>query len=201
MKKQMIDNPFFTFMGRLADLCLLNLIFLATCIPVITIGTADTALYKVMLKFAKGESAYPVREYLTAFHEEWKQSMKTWLIYLAVGIILVFDIFYIGHSWNVWGIGVGILLCIWSITVSYVFPIQAQFDNTIKNTVKNACYMSIRHLPYTIGIVALNMIPFGAFLAGGYWFGLVAPIYFVIGFSLTARINVVMFQNIFSKYM
>ena len=35
-----IDSPVFQFLGTLADFTLLNLVFLVSCIPVVTIGTA-----------------------------------------------------------------------------------------------------------------------------------------------------------------
>ena len=40
-----MDNKFFTFMSRVADLIILNLLFLLCCIPIVTIGPAITAMY------------------------------------------------------------------------------------------------------------------------------------------------------------
>lgn len=48
-----MDNKFFTFMGRVADLILLNIIFLLSCIPIVTIGASITAMYYVTLKMAR----------------------------------------------------------------------------------------------------------------------------------------------------
>ena len=39
------ENPVIAFLNKMADLILLNLIFLLCCIPVVTIGPAITALY------------------------------------------------------------------------------------------------------------------------------------------------------------
>ena len=36
-----------------------------------------------------------------------------------------------------------VLLFMWGVLFSYVFPLLAQFDNTIKNTIKNAFIISI----------------------------------------------------------
>lgn len=51
-----IDSPVFTFMGTFADYVLLNCIFLISCIPIITIGPAVTALVSVTMK--DGESIW-----------------------------------------------------------------------------------------------------------------------------------------------
>lgn len=45
-----MDNLFFRFTSRIADIFILNLIFVITCIPVFTIGAAVTALISTSLK-------------------------------------------------------------------------------------------------------------------------------------------------------
>ena len=42
-----MDNKFFVFMGRVADLLLLNVISILFSIQVVTAGTSKTALYYV----------------------------------------------------------------------------------------------------------------------------------------------------------
>ncbi len=201
MKKLNIDNPFFEVMGNIADLVFLNVIFVITCLPVITIGTAQTSLYRVMLRRARGECAYPVQEYFDVFKQEWKQSMKLWVIFLLTGGVLVFDIMYLGQNWSILGIMITILLCIWMMMFSYAFPLQAQFDNSIKNTLQNALFMSIRHLPYTVLIIILNVLPVLSLLIGTAIFQLIAPIFLAIGFSVIAMLNTKMFQKIFKNYI
>ena len=41
----------------------------------------------------------------------------------------------------------------------YVFPVLSKFYNTIRATVRNALLMSIRHLPQTIAMLAITIIP------------------------------------------
>ena len=48
------ENPVIAFLNKMADLILLNLIFLLCCIPVVTIGPAITALYAVSLRSEMG---------------------------------------------------------------------------------------------------------------------------------------------------
>ncbi len=201
MKKLNIENPFFEFMNHLADLAMLNVIWLITCLPIVTIGAAKTALYRITLRRARGESNYPVLEYLEAFKEDFGKSTKIWLVLLISGGLLCFDLMYMGGSWSPLGILVGVLLCIWMILESYLFPLTAQFENSLKNTWENAGYMAVKHFPYTIVIVILNGIPLFCFLAGGAILKITLPIYLVIGFSLTAGINTRMFRTIFERYM
>ncbi len=201
MKKLNIENPFFEFMNRLADLVLLNIVWLISCLPLVTIGAAKTALYRIMLRRARGESNYPVREYLEAFKEDFGKSTKIWLLLLVSGGLLAFDLSYMGAKWSPLGILLGVLISIWMILESYLFPLTAQFENSLTNTWKNAAYMATRHFPYTVIIVVLNGIPLFCLLAGGAILKVTLPIYLVIGFSLTAGINTRIFRTIFDRYM
>ena len=49
-----MDSRFFSFFTRLADLILLNFIFLLTCLPIVTIGASFAALYQVGAAMADG---------------------------------------------------------------------------------------------------------------------------------------------------
>jgi len=48
-----MDNKFFTVMGRVADLIMLNVVFLICCLPIVTIGASLTALHYVTLKMTR----------------------------------------------------------------------------------------------------------------------------------------------------
>ena len=39
------DNPVWRFIGKLGDLIILNVLWLITSIPIVTIGASTTALY------------------------------------------------------------------------------------------------------------------------------------------------------------
>ena len=62
-----MDNKFFVFMGRVADLLLLNFLCILCCIPVVTAGASITALYYVTLKMARDEESYIARSFFRSF--------------------------------------------------------------------------------------------------------------------------------------
>ena len=49
------DSRFMRVMSRAADLILLNLCYLLTCLPLFTIGAASAALYAVCFRFGTAE--------------------------------------------------------------------------------------------------------------------------------------------------
>lgn len=112
MGKLSIDNPFFEFMGKLGDWILLNVLFILTSLPVITIGMSITALYRVVLRRRRGESKYVTREYFQAFKDEWKKSMELGLLFLLTGGLLVFDILFAGNLSFYLNTAIGILIVV-----------------------------------------------------------------------------------------
>lgn len=198
---KLFNNPFFDFMGNLADMVMLNLVFVLTSIPIVTIGASQTALYKIMLRKARKRTSFPIKEYFQEFKNELKQSTKLWLVFLITLVVLVMDVMIVGSKANPIGIVIYIFLFIWLILFSYVFPLQAQFENTAKNTVKNAMIMSMKYLPFTLLIVFLNALPIFSLLIGGKIFALMLPIWTFVGLALIARVNTAMFVSIFNRFM
>lgn len=201
MKKFGIDNPFFGFMSRVGDILLLNILFVMTCLPVVTVGMSLSAMYRVTLRMARKESNYVAREYFRACKEEWKKSTVIWIILFAAGALLMFDMMMGDRMWDALNIAVGAVFLVWGMVFTYIFPVSARFENTVKNTFKNAAYMAVRHFPSTVVMLALNAIPLVCILFGSMATALAAPIYVTFGFALTARINSVLFDRIFRKYI
>ena len=201
------EGPVFTFLSRLADLFWLNLLFIVCCIPVITIGAATTALYYVTLKMAKDEEGYITRSYFKSFKENFMQATVIWIGFLVLGIIMIMDLRIVNGGnaaevfsspalGNVIMVAVFVMGVVFLMTGTYVFPILAQFDNTTRNTVKNAFLISIRHLPYTIGMLIITALPIALI-----WFFPALFILVLIMFSATAYFNSKIFNKIFVLYM
>ncbi|MBO4890091.1 MAG: YesL family protein [Lachnospiraceae bacterium] len=201
------EGPVFTFLSRLADLFWLNLIYIICCIPVITVGAATTALYYVSLKMAKDEEGYITKSFFKSFKQNFLQATVIWLVILAIGIIMFMDLRIANGGdmaevlnstavSNVIIVAVGVMVIVLCMILTYVFPLLAQFDNTIKNTVKNAFLISIRHLPYTFLMMLITAIPVALI-----WFSPALLLLVLIMFSVTAYINSKFLNKIFILYM
>lgn len=200
-----MDNGLFRFLGRVADLMILNILFLVCSIPIITIGASITGMYYVTLKIAENEEGYIVRGFFKSFRENFKQATIMWLIILGVGIVLGMDLMIMRNADNTLGnalrIAITALGVIYLVITSYVFPTLARFYNSIKNTFRNAFLMSIAHLPYTLLILVITVAPVILTFLNGYtlWYGLL--LWLLFGFSLIAYGNSFFLKRIFAKYM
>lgn len=201
-----IDSKFSQVMSRLFDLMILNLIFIIMCIPIITIGANITAMYYVTIKMVRNEDSYTFKSYFKSFKENFRQSTIIWLILLFAGIFLVSDIYLVNNVMT--GAITNIkyvfffLLMVYFFIFLYVFPSQSRFYNTIKHTFLNSLLFSIRHLPYTILMLAVIVGPFFVCLySAGTIFSFYIMFLFLFGFSATAYVNSIFFNKIFKNYM
>ena len=82
----------------------------------------------------------------------------------------------------------------------YIYPLLARFSNTTKNLFLNAFLMSIRHLPQTIAMLMLTVIPFVIMFSNSIILDWGLLLYALVGFSGMATLSSFLFVNIFDKY-
>ena len=195
-----LDSPLMSALSRLADLMILNLLVLIFCIPVITIGPAITAMHFVLLKMVRKEECYIIAPFFKSFKENFRQTSISGLIIIAVVFIYVIDLRILNEaefeyaSWLL----IALYACgiIGSMTLMYVFPLFARFNNTIWGTFKNALYMSILNLPRTVLMILACILPvlFTAMSATMF------PILFLVGISGPAYLCAMLYSNTFKRF-
>ena len=158
-----LDSPFMRVLNRVADLMILNFLMIICCIPIITIGAACTGMHYVLLKIVRGEEGYLVRGFFKSFKQNFRQATILWLIMLLVIAVYIGDFLIFTYSGvkfpTILVIAIlGLALVLLMVAV-YVFPVLSRFDNTVKNTIKNAFCMAVLNLPKTIMMVVLMALP------------------------------------------
>lgn len=200
------DNEFFEALCKITDLVILNLVFIFSCIPIVTIGASVTAMYSVSMKMAKDEDDYIVKEFIKKFKENFKVSTIVWILMLIVGGILVLD-YQISDliSSEPLSMMLRVIFTMVSIILlfilTYIFPIISKFENTIKNTIINSILISLQNLPYTIIMLVLNLLPLILLnLVTSSW-GYILFFYIILGFGITSYLNSVFMNKILYKYI
>lgn len=201
-----MDNKFFTFMSRVADLIILNLLCLVCCIPIVTIGPSVSAMFYVTLKMVRNEESYIVRGFFKSFKQNLKQGILINLIMLAAGVLLAIDISICrgtaGSLGKVLIVVFMMILVIYLMLFMYIYPVLAKFYNTIRNTFINAFLMSIRHLPYTVLMILISAAPaLVLFIPSAQVQSTVILLLVLLGFSGIAYINSHFLVKIFDKYI
>lgn len=195
-----IDNPFFAFMGALADIVIVNILFLICSVPVITMGASLSAMYGTMRRMREGHLTSAGACFIQAFRHSLRKSIPSWLLQLFTGVILFFDLYYVGMApktavWNLIGMVTGGMLLIWMMITCYLLPAGIYVGKKIRPALAQSMYLAVRNLPYTAGMVLLNSIPVVCVMLGTYFMGVVTPIYMTAGFGITAYLNTMLLEK------
>ena len=203
-KTNPLKESFGTFLRNLWDLMILNWLWLLCCLPVITVGPATCALLTVTLKLARGEPVYAAKDYLRSFRDNFKPALLLGLLAAVMLGVACGDIWFAlqqeGFFRSLYLV-VGMLVAAVFLTVfSYVFALQAMFENPLKAQLANAFKLAFVAPGKTISMWLIWLFPVLAFVA-------LPPVvvsklgflYVVMGASGPAHINSRILRNIFDK--
>lgn len=153
----------FRFLCRTLDLVCLNFLFMLTCVPVVTIGASICAMYSVLLRAVKNEESYIFRSYLHAFRKNLRRGILLGILCFAVTGTLLVNIFYMagkmGNYGSIWVFLCGICLVLFSLPAHYLFPLQARYENTLVELFRNAFFISIKYLFFTVRLIGIRILP------------------------------------------
>ncbi len=150
------DAPFWVAVGRIADLVWLNVLFVLTCLPIVTAGGALTALYDTVWRLGEDRGGSVTREYWRSLRENFWRSTGYWAFFLPIGGALTL-------SWIALPIAeLAVIKVLLTLVYLIVFPfpwfLQARFSNTFWGTLKNSVVIPLVRLPFAFGVVLINIV-------------------------------------------
>lgn len=192
------DSGIMSFLGKVADILILNLLTLLCCIPIVTIGASITAAHYTALKMHRDTDNYVVRNFFRSFKANLLQGILIWILWIVVVALSVFAyLFYPeGGISTVLKIIMCSMLIFIAMTTMWLFPMQARFSNSIRITIRNAFMFSCRYILRTLGMLVVTAA--GAAL----WIFLGAELYWIpllFGISLPIYLCAMMYSKVFEK--
>ena len=195
-----LESPFMNFLNKVADVMILSLVFMLACVPVFTVGAAFTAAYYMGFKMVKNEESYIIKGFFKAFKENFKQATAIWLLVLLLAAVMAVDyriILYSGIAFASWmRIATLTVTVIMLLGIVFVFPMQARFENTVKNTIKNAFLMALSHLPSAFLLIIVYAVPYLIL----YFVPQLLPAVFLLGFGCIFYFKSFVLLRVFKKY-
>lgn len=195
------DSILSRFLYLVADIVTLHFLWLLCSLPVFTIGASTTALYYSAMKRIRTDEGYVSKNFFKAFKANFRQSTIIWLIMAAIGIILYVDL-RIGMAapgllGRIMLISCSVLLIPFFLILLYIFPVQAKFDNPIRDNFKNAILMSLHNIHYSLLMAAIIAI----FVFLGLFYQPFIGVMLVCGAGLLGYLLSNIFVQIFRKYL
>lgn len=170
-------------LGKVTDCLCLSIVWIISCLPIVTVGAATTALYYTVNKVVRYGVTGILREYWRSFATNFKQSTGLWLI-----LVLIFGLLAVSSygSYILYRAGylpkamLIFLLVLWAAVTAwalYLFPYLARFHNSTVQIMKNSLWLAVCNFPRTVllllifavTVVGSVLIPMGILLlpAGG----------------------------------
>lgn len=202
------NNPLMRSMSKVADIIILNLLFIVCCIPIVTIGPALTALYCVTMKLVRDEEGGIVKEFFRSFRLNFRQGLVIHLLFLAAAAILFIDIYFVLYSKTSHGIMAYILFAVsaflavmGTMTLLYVYPVLAKFDNPTRKTLMVAFTLSIRHWPTTLILAIITAIPIAVMMIPNEAVISFLYLMLIFGFAAVAMAQAFFLRKVFDNYI
>jgi uncharacterized membrane protein YesL len=167
------ESKFSRVLMRVAESCMLNMMWLVCSLPIVTMGAATSALYAVTLKMPKQEEGDLVQQFIAAFKSCIKQATVLWLIVLAVGAVLGLDIYVLMHLRSssaggaavMWTLVLAVVIaaCVaFVMMLTFLFPLVGWVENTTLAMIRNAFFISARYLFATLLVIIIHFAMFVA---------------------------------------
>ncbi len=182
----------------------LNLLWIVTSLPVITIGASTTALYYCGLKLHKDRDISIWKCYWRSFRGNFLQATVVWLGLAAAGVCVWFEkkavvsmpgAMSVVFTYVVWGIALLLL-----VIALYVFPTIASFENKTGRLVVFALCFAARKPGYALCMAAITCLPMYFTMVDAQLFPIYLFVWIMCGFSLTAYGNSWFLWRLFRPY-
>lgn len=189
-----------------ADLIILNVIFVFCCIPIFTIGAAQAALYSGLRTLMDPEDDEKPR---IAFFRAFRTGFKTITAGWAVGLVPV--LFFAVMTILVAAIGqtvkgAPVVLCLIGLAVSMVWSSQiplfhARFTCTAKQLWRNSAILVILHPLRSILVTVLMWIPLALALWNTYLFAGTTPAWVLMYYAVAFMLNFLIMKKPFNQFI
>lgn len=199
-----IDSKLWKFFDYVGDLVILNLLFLLTSIPIVTMGASITAMDAVLFRLKEKRSDSVAKEYFGAWKENFKNSTILWVGFLVFVVMCVLNVNLFSQispqNQGAILMLLGAVLAVMLMTVLYSFAMLARFENDLLTTVTKAFLIGIMSFPYTI-VIFLILTASVLMSIQTYLSILVAfSVWMLIGFSLVGYLCCMMFYRAFRRF-
>lgn len=151
------NNWFFRPFGKLVDIVMLSLFWLAASIVLLPFGAATTALYDSAAHcLRKGEQG-PYARFVSTLKENFVTGGIVGAVVLAVccGLYRLHGFLYLqadtgSRGWGVLYITFWMLLVVFNGVSAYLFPLLSRFEFKADGLFSTGARLAIAHLPYTL---------------------------------------------------
>ncbi|MEH7382302.1 DUF624 domain-containing protein [Bacillus sp. JJ1533] len=140
------DGKLFKVMEAIGNICFLNVLWLISSLPIITIPASTSAMLGVIKGLLEGNEQSLTKAFYRDFKTYFKKASMIGVLQLLIGVVLVADLLVM---WNLEGgyryimFPLFGLFALTFLSMSlYIYPLLVDFDMSYKELIKQSFYLS-----------------------------------------------------------
>ena len=198
------DNFLMRFCEKVLDIVTVNLLFVVSCLPIVTIGVAKISLYQTIFEVKSSRRVPVFKTYMRAFKQNLKLGLQLGLLELGIFLISVVDL---SLFWGQTSLGfqlikaicLGILIFL-TLVMLASYPIAARYDLTWKEVLqKGLLLLSFNFVWFFLMFAIILLIMMFLYLSG-FTLVLGGSAFLLFGFGLLAFCQAGLMEKLFAKY-
>lgn len=150
------DGVLYKLISNFFALLKINFLWLLFSLPIVTLGGATIAAYDVFLKMTDDQEGYIGRQFIQSFKKNFKTGIVSGLLppICAYVVWLDFSLFEQIEGNPVILLVMGIIAAfVFLLSLLFLFPLQARYENTLVNTLKNSADISMKFFVRTLTLI------------------------------------------------
>ncbi|EGJ38008.1 MULTISPECIES: DUF624 domain-containing protein [Streptococcus] len=198
------DNFFMQICEKILDLATVNLLFLLTSLPLLTIGIAKLSLYQTLFEIKGGRRVKVTAVYIKAFRENWQLGFKLGLLELMLSAISIFDLLLIWGQealpFQILKVACFALLIFTTALFLCVYPLAGRFEQSLIGGLQTSLVLLSLNFPWFFLMIAILVAILTVLLSSGLLLLLGLSLFVLIGFAGLAFTQITVLEKIFAKY-
>ena len=198
------DNFLMRFCEKVLDIVTVNLLFVVSCLPIVTIGVAKISLYQTIFEVKSSRRVPVFKTYMRAFKQNLKLGLQLGLLELGILLISVVDL---SIFWGQTGLGfqlikaicLGILIFL-TLVMLASYPIAARYDLTWKEVLQKGLLLVSFNFVWFFLMLAIILLIIMLLYLSGFTLVLGGSAFLLFGFGLLAFCQAGLMEKLFAKY-
>ena len=198
------DNFLMRFCEKVLDIVTVNLLFVVSCLPIVTIGVAKISLYQTIFEVKRSRRIPVFKIYIRAFKQNLKLGFQLGLLELGIFLISVVDL---SLFWGQTSLGfqlikaicLGILIFL-TLVMLASYPIAARYELTWKEVLQKGLLLVSFNFVWFFLMLAIILLIIMLLYLSGFTLVLGGSAFLLFGFGLLAFCQAGLMEKLFAKY-
>ena len=198
------DNFLMRFCEKVLDIVTVNLLFVVSCLPIVTIGVAKISLYQTIFEVKSSRRVPVFKTYMRAFKQNLKLGLQLGLLELGIFLISVVDL---SLFWGQTSLGfqlikaicLGILIFL-TLVMLASYPIAARYELTWKEVLQKGLLLVSFNFVWFFLMLAIILLIIMLLYLSGFTLVLGGSAFLLFGFGLLAFCQAGLMEKLFAKY-